>query len=535
MDQKLSNQPDDLARAEGTTLSLGTEISVASLADASSAFLPGPTLRTKDSIVLNGISIFDRSPSAESKRETNNNLKIFKNEYAMTNQSNMSYKEDVGQQVQRTSPVGSEVKTSIDHSNASEGNDQVLSCETNTVNSHDNTRQQQEVSLDNSHAHLEGSTLTKANSTPTSTPNVTTTSSATTTINNTATNNTPTTNSTNQPESEPQQVPYKPPANNRSILILREIEPTSSESSVRDIFTSENCPSKPIHCEYALQNSWYVTFSDDEDARLALAYIRKHIVKWKGKPIMARYKPKPAVPSAANQPPPHHILPPMVIQQQHQIHPDEVDGVLNATDSSVLLGGNVKSVGGMIASNVSSGHQSPIVMSPHAILNQASGGDLAPGSSPNDGQSASLNNLSGPMPPYGHADLYQAPSLPPHHHHPDGSLVHHPHNHHHMSGPHMMGPPAQPMQHPHQQQQLATGYNLYYGQPGQMFQAPWDLSTVFVYNGLQCPYNKSSVSSVSLVGGAYPRAQDQGIDSRVHHGDDPQQVERKHRRRRRFD
>lgn len=196
---------------------------------------------------------------------------------------------------------------------------------------------------------------------------------------------TPTTIRTSEQESDP-PVPFKPPANNRSILILREIEANSPESSVRDIFNSENCPSKPVHCEYALQNSWYVTFKDDEDARLALAYIRKNIVRWKGKPIMARYKPKPPAPSAANQPPPrHHIVSPIIIQQQQQQQQQRVQG-------------------------------------------------------------------------------------------DDGSLVH---------------------QHP-----MTAGYTPYYGQQGQMLQAPWDLSTVFVYNGLS-PYDKTSVSSVSLIGAAY--------------------------------
>jgi hypothetical protein len=346
---------------------------------------------------------------------------------------------------------------------------------------------------------------TASTTTPTDANAITTNTAASTT--NTATTvaeNTATTSSTSQQEIEPPQVVSKPPANNRSILILREIESGSSESSVRDIFNCENCPSKPIHCEYALQNSWYVTFKDDEDARLALAYIRKHIVKWKGKPIMARYKPKPAVPSAANQPPHHHIVSNIVIQQQHQqrIHNEDDDGTFDVTDSSMMLSAPVTSVGGIVASNVSPGHQSPIVLSPVAILNHTQGS--TPGVSSDDSQNTTLSNPSGLMPPYGQSDPYQTSSIPPHHHHPDGSLVHHPH--HHLSGAHLMGPSAQAMQQPHHQHAMAAGYNPYYGQQGQMIPAHWDLSTIFVYNGLS-PYNKTSVSSVSLVGGAYQQHQ----------------------------
>jgi len=121
----------------------------------------------------------------------------------------------------------------------------------------------------------------------------------------------------NEHDSDQQELHSKttpaPPANNRTVLILREIDQNVPQNLVKEIF--DNCPTQPIHCEHALHNSWYVSFENDEDARLALAYIRKHVVSWNGNPIMARYKPKPAVPSSVNQ----QTRPSMLVSDQHRL------------------------------------------------------------------------------------------------------------------------------------------------------------------------------------------------------------------------
>lgn len=86
------------------------------------------------------------------------------------------------------------------------------------------------------------------------------------------------------------QVPNQT-VNNRSILLLREINSDTPEQLVKDIFVKT---SQPVRAEYAHNNSWYVTFKNDEEARLALAYIRNYEIEWNNKPIMARIKSKPA-------------------------------------------------------------------------------------------------------------------------------------------------------------------------------------------------------------------------------------------------
>lgn len=61
---------------------------------------------------------------------------------------------------------------------------------------------------------------------------------------------------------------------------------------MQGLFSGENCP-KCISCEFAHNNSWYVTFDSDEDAQRAYRYLREEVREFQGKPIMARIKAKP--------------------------------------------------------------------------------------------------------------------------------------------------------------------------------------------------------------------------------------------------
>lgn len=46
--------------------------------------------------------------------------------------------------------------------------------------------------------------------------------------------------------------------------------------SLQNIFQGENCP-RFISCEFAHNNSWYITFESDEDAQRAFRYLREEI------------------------------------------------------------------------------------------------------------------------------------------------------------------------------------------------------------------------------------------------------------------
>jgi len=63
---------------------------------------------------------------------------------------------------------------------------------------------------------------------------------------------------------------------NGDVLCLQEVE---------NLFCGELCP-KFISCEFAHNNSWYVTFDTEEDAQKAYCYLREEVRTFHGTPIM---------------------------------------------------------------------------------------------------------------------------------------------------------------------------------------------------------------------------------------------------------
>ncbi|XP_014294677.1 la-related protein Larp4B isoform X3 [Halyomorpha halys] len=82
------------------------------------------------------------------------------------------------------------------------------------------------------------------------------------------------------------------PNHKRCIVILREIPDSTPIEEVKGLFSGKGCP-KLISCEFAHNNSWYVTFENDEDAQKAYRFLREEVREFQGKPIMARIKAKP--------------------------------------------------------------------------------------------------------------------------------------------------------------------------------------------------------------------------------------------------
>lgn len=82
------------------------------------------------------------------------------------------------------------------------------------------------------------------------------------------------------------------PNHKRCTVILREVPDNTPIEDVKALFASDNCP-KFVSCEFAGNNSWYVTFESDEDAQRAYKYLREEVKEFQGRPIMARIKTKP--------------------------------------------------------------------------------------------------------------------------------------------------------------------------------------------------------------------------------------------------
>jgi hypothetical protein len=105
------------------------------------------------------------------------------------------------------------------------------------------------------------------------------------------------------------------PLHKRCVLILREIPESTTAQDISNLFHGgDNCP-KFVSCEFAHNQSWYVTFESDDDAQQALRYIREDIKVFPttGKPIMARIKAKPIVHSVANNYNKNGFRPPVVV------------------------------------------------------------------------------------------------------------------------------------------------------------------------------------------------------------------------------
>lgn len=77
----------------------------------------------------------------------------------------------------------------------------------------------------------------------------------------------------------------------KCILILREVCSEATLEQVKELFMNKepSCPTF-LQCESAGNDSWYVTFTNEEQAQRALQYLKTEVQTFMEKPIRARIK-----------------------------------------------------------------------------------------------------------------------------------------------------------------------------------------------------------------------------------------------------
>lgn len=83
----------------------------------------------------------------------------------------------------------------------------------------------------------------------------------------------------------------------RCVVVLREIDKETSSDEIMSLF--DKCAeAKCLHCEFAGNRSWYLSFKDEHEAQIAVAYIKEDVQTFKGENLFARIKTHP-IPRAA--------------------------------------------------------------------------------------------------------------------------------------------------------------------------------------------------------------------------------------------
>lgn len=87
----------------------------------------------------------------------------------------------------------------------------------------------------------------------------------------------------------------------RCVLILREVAPEASLEKIKDLFSNKEPDCPACHqCESAGNDSWYVTFNNEEQAQKALQYLKLEVQTFMDKPIRARIKAHTTIPRSTS-------------------------------------------------------------------------------------------------------------------------------------------------------------------------------------------------------------------------------------------
>lgn len=85
----------------------------------------------------------------------------------------------------------------------------------------------------------------------------------------------------------------------RCVVILREIDKSTPVEDLFKLF--DKCNVKCLNCEFAGNRSWYLSFKDEQDAQIAVQYLKEEVQTFNGEALFARIKTNP-IPRVKQQP-----------------------------------------------------------------------------------------------------------------------------------------------------------------------------------------------------------------------------------------
>lgn len=75
----------------------------------------------------------------------------------------------------------------------------------------------------------------------------------------------------------------------RCVVVLREIDKDTPEEEIMSLF--DNCAgAKCLHCEFAGNRSWYLSFKDEVEAQVAVHHLKEDVQTFRGENLFARIK-----------------------------------------------------------------------------------------------------------------------------------------------------------------------------------------------------------------------------------------------------
>lgn len=83
----------------------------------------------------------------------------------------------------------------------------------------------------------------------------------------------------------------------RCVVVLRDIKPDTPIDEIKAIF--DKCAAKCLHCEFAGNLSWYVSFKDELEAQVAVQFLKEDVQTFHGASLFARIKTHPIPRTAA--------------------------------------------------------------------------------------------------------------------------------------------------------------------------------------------------------------------------------------------